>query len=37
MVTSANKEVQEIFNVLGISNLFKIFPSVEEAIQSFSA
>jgi anti-anti-sigma factor len=37
IVAGANKEVEEIFNVLGISNLFKIFPSVEEAVQSLSA
>ena len=37
IVAAANKEVEEIFNVLGISNLFKIFPSVEEAVKTLGA
>ena len=34
MVAASSKSVEDIFNILGISNLFKIFPDIESAIGS---
>ena len=34
MVASPSKSVEDIFNILGISNLFKIFPDIESAVNS---
>lgn len=37
LITSLNKNVEDILSILGISNLFKIFPDVESALQTASS
>lgn len=34
MIAAPSKSVEDIFNILGISNLFKIFPDIESAVNS---
>ena len=34
LVAGPSKNVEDIFNIIGISNLFKIFPDVESAASS---
>lgn len=37
IIAAVNKHVEDIFNILGISNLFKIFPDVEGALATLKS
>ena len=37
IITGPSKNVEDIFNVIGISTLFKIFPDIESAVASLKA
>ena len=37
IATGLSKNVEDIFDIVGVSNLFKIFPDVESALESLKA